>query len=331
MLSTTLRISRCGSSGSTGRGPKPVGGATIRRRQTVRRGLAYARGPDGRPPVTFDNMYQVLRDWGYNVIRLPISWNNLEPVAPVWNVERRHYVHTWNQTYLNDLEVDGHECARQWAHGDSRHAPGLLVAGAASHHELERHTRVLRGCRPAAVDVSHDGRQGQHDTARRLLQRDELVLSKPRGPAVHAHSRDAVAAPRRRVGSGSAISSRRRQGSPTPKRSSVPTSSTSRTSATSEVALRRDRPSCRRRARAFGVLQRTRTRADRTATELAALLPGCDGWLQRRQPRRTRDAHDEREADGTRQLGVLPPRLQLRRTGRSPTEWSATTTSASPS
>ncbi|MGZ6779536.1 MAG: cellulase family glycosylhydrolase, partial [Mycobacterium sp.] len=55
-------------------------------------------------PFNYDNFYQVIRDWGYNVIRVPISWNNLEPVAPVWSASTSQYVHTWNQTYLNDLK-----------------------------------------------------------------------------------------------------------------------------------------------------------------------------------------------------------------------------------
>ncbi len=58
----------------------------------------------GNFPFNFDNMYQVIKDWGYNVIRLPISWHNLEPVAPVWNAASSSYIHTWNQTYLNDLK-----------------------------------------------------------------------------------------------------------------------------------------------------------------------------------------------------------------------------------
>ena len=60
-----------------------------------------ADGIGGRP---FDNMYQVLRDWGYNVIRVPISWNDLEPVAPVWSDSLGRYNHTWNTAYVNDLK-----------------------------------------------------------------------------------------------------------------------------------------------------------------------------------------------------------------------------------
>jgi aryl-phospho-beta-D-glucosidase BglC (GH1 family)/PKD repeat protein len=57
----------------------------------------------GSSAFDFDNMYQVLHDWGYNVIRIPVSWNNLEPIAPVWSAATGAYQHTWNQTYLDDL------------------------------------------------------------------------------------------------------------------------------------------------------------------------------------------------------------------------------------
>ena len=52
----------------------------------------------------YDNSYQSMRSAGYNVMRIPISWNNLEPVAPVWSTNLNSYVHSWNQNYLNDLK-----------------------------------------------------------------------------------------------------------------------------------------------------------------------------------------------------------------------------------
>lgn len=67
-------------------------------------GTVWHTPADGINGVTFDNMYQVLRDWGYNVIRLPISWNDLEPVAPVWNAGLGRYAHTFNTAYVNDLK-----------------------------------------------------------------------------------------------------------------------------------------------------------------------------------------------------------------------------------
>ena len=67
-------------------------------------GAVWKTPLDGINGVTFDNMYQVLRDWGYNVIRLPISWNNLEPTAPTWDAGLNRYVHTFNTSYVNDLK-----------------------------------------------------------------------------------------------------------------------------------------------------------------------------------------------------------------------------------
>ncbi|MCU0279654.1 MAG: glycoside hydrolase family 5 protein, partial [Candidatus Nanopelagicales bacterium] len=58
----------------------------------------------GGLPFDYDNMYQVIRDSGYNVIRIPVSWNNLEPIAPVWDVGSSSYRHSWNVTYLEDLK-----------------------------------------------------------------------------------------------------------------------------------------------------------------------------------------------------------------------------------
>jgi aryl-phospho-beta-D-glucosidase BglC (GH1 family) len=55
-------------------------------------------------PVDYDNMYQVLHDWGFNTIRIPISWNDLEPQPPVWNDSTGRYVHTWNTAYVDDLK-----------------------------------------------------------------------------------------------------------------------------------------------------------------------------------------------------------------------------------
>ena len=52
----------------------------------------------------YDDFYQRIKGWGYNAVRLPVSWQNLEPVAPVWNSTSQRYVHTWNQRYLNELK-----------------------------------------------------------------------------------------------------------------------------------------------------------------------------------------------------------------------------------
>ncbi|MFZ1287085.1 MAG: cellulase family glycosylhydrolase, partial [Candidatus Phosphoribacter sp.] len=53
--------------------------------------------------ITYDDFYQNLHNWGYNVIRLPIQWHNLEPIAPTWDAQGSRYVHNWNPNYLNDL------------------------------------------------------------------------------------------------------------------------------------------------------------------------------------------------------------------------------------
>jgi hypothetical protein len=39
--------------------------------------------PVARLSFNYDDMYQRIKGWGYNVIRVPVSWHNLEPVAPV--------------------------------------------------------------------------------------------------------------------------------------------------------------------------------------------------------------------------------------------------------
>ncbi len=55
--------------------------------------------------VAFNDFYSNLRAWGYNTIRLPISWHNLEPVAPTWSSSLNRYVHKFNPTYVNDLKT----------------------------------------------------------------------------------------------------------------------------------------------------------------------------------------------------------------------------------
>jgi aryl-phospho-beta-D-glucosidase BglC (GH1 family) len=67
-------------------------------------GAIWRTPADGIGAVKFDDMYQRVRDWGYNVLRLPISWNDLEPVAPVWSDSLGRYDHTFNTAYINDLK-----------------------------------------------------------------------------------------------------------------------------------------------------------------------------------------------------------------------------------
>ena len=45
--------------------------------------------------VAFNDFYSNIRAWGYNTVRLPISWHNLEPVPPVWSPSLNRYQHTF--------------------------------------------------------------------------------------------------------------------------------------------------------------------------------------------------------------------------------------------
>jgi PKD repeat protein/aryl-phospho-beta-D-glucosidase BglC (GH1 family) len=66
-------------------------------------GVVWRTPADPIGSQTYDDAYQRIADLGYNVLRLPISWNNLEPIAPTWDAANGRYVHDWNETYLNDL------------------------------------------------------------------------------------------------------------------------------------------------------------------------------------------------------------------------------------
>jgi Cellulase (glycosyl hydrolase family 5) len=41
--------------------------------------------------------------WGFNVVRLPISWENLEPTAPTVAANGT-WVHSWNKAYLDEID-----------------------------------------------------------------------------------------------------------------------------------------------------------------------------------------------------------------------------------
>jgi len=83
----------------------PTGGRTDALKAKDDCGNVWRTPADRLPGLTFnyDNVYQVVHDWGYNTIRIPVSWNNLEPVAPVWNAATGQDVHSWSAAYLNDL------------------------------------------------------------------------------------------------------------------------------------------------------------------------------------------------------------------------------------
>lgn len=82
-----------------------VGGRTDFQKAPDVCGATWRTPADHLPGLTinYDDLYQNLRTWGYNVIRLPLQWNNLEPIAPTWDAQAGRYVHTWNPNYLSDL------------------------------------------------------------------------------------------------------------------------------------------------------------------------------------------------------------------------------------
>ncbi len=90
------------------------GGRADARKTTDACGAIWRTPADSIPGlvINYDNMYQVLHDWGFNVLRVPVSWNDLEPTAPVWNATTLSYTHTWNTAYLDDLRSMVHK-ARQ--------------------------------------------------------------------------------------------------------------------------------------------------------------------------------------------------------------------------
>jgi len=47
----------------------------------------------------FDN----IASWGFNFVRLPVSWENLEPTAPTLAADGT-WVHNWNTAYLNEID-----------------------------------------------------------------------------------------------------------------------------------------------------------------------------------------------------------------------------------
>ncbi len=59
--------------------------------------------PIGSQFGNYDSMYADISAAGYNLLRIPVSWNNLEPVAPVWDEASRTATHTWNPIYLTEL------------------------------------------------------------------------------------------------------------------------------------------------------------------------------------------------------------------------------------
>jgi len=52
------------------------------------------------PPSSFANV----ASWGFNFVRIPISWENIEPAAPTM-VTNGSWIHHWNVAYLNELDL----------------------------------------------------------------------------------------------------------------------------------------------------------------------------------------------------------------------------------
>jgi hypothetical protein len=52
------------------------------------------------PPTSFSNV----ASWGFNFVRIPISWENLEPTAPTL-LANGTWEHHWNAPYLNELDM----------------------------------------------------------------------------------------------------------------------------------------------------------------------------------------------------------------------------------
>jgi hypothetical protein len=51
-------------------------------------------------PTSFTNV----ASWGFNFVRIPISWENLEPTAPTAAMNGT-WIHHWNTAYVNELDL----------------------------------------------------------------------------------------------------------------------------------------------------------------------------------------------------------------------------------
>jgi hypothetical protein len=149
--------------------------------------------------VTYDDFYARLRSWGFNVIRLPVTWHNLEPTAPTWDAANSRYIRRWNTNYINDLK----------SIVSKARANNLGVISTCTRTTGRRRCtasptgtapKAMRGCRDAALAQSQHRRQGYDDPEHRLLQRDELVLPQHPRPGSDGDPALAVAAVLLRVG-----------------------------------------------------------------------------------------------------------------------------------
>ena len=49
------------------------------------------------------NEFDNIASWGFNFVRLPISWENMEPTAPT-QTSGGTWIHNWNQEYLSEID-----------------------------------------------------------------------------------------------------------------------------------------------------------------------------------------------------------------------------------
>ena len=49
------------------------------------------------------NEFDIIASWGFNFVRLPVSWENLEPTAPTL-LSDGAWVHHWNSAYLSEVD-----------------------------------------------------------------------------------------------------------------------------------------------------------------------------------------------------------------------------------
>ena len=77
-------------------------------------GLEYGTGTSGADQCRFGwggedaggfsaGEFDNIASWGFNFVRLPISWENLEPTAPS-QAFNGNWVHKWNAAYLSELD-----------------------------------------------------------------------------------------------------------------------------------------------------------------------------------------------------------------------------------
>ncbi|HXX72904.1 MAG TPA: cellulase family glycosylhydrolase [Candidatus Acidoferrales bacterium] len=73
-------------------------------------GLDFGTGSSWRTPDSCGKGWSIpltsfvnVASWGFNFVRIPISWENLEPTAPTLAANGT-WIHHWNTPYLNELD-----------------------------------------------------------------------------------------------------------------------------------------------------------------------------------------------------------------------------------